>query len=129
MIITNATLVTLWESQPLIDGALVAVEGKTIIDFGKMGKLIDRYEDTETLDVGGRVLMPGLVNAHSHLWRSLAPALPLERVRTFRELQERFWWRHARALREVWTSFGEASAKSVRGDVYPTVHRMPMEQQ
>lgn len=117
MIITNATLVTLWESQPLIDGALVAVEGKTIIDFGKMGKLIDRYEDTETLDVGGRVLMPGLVNAHSHLWRTLAPALPLERVRTFRELQERFWWRHARALREedIYISSLVGLLDSVRG--------------
>jgi putative selenium metabolism protein SsnA len=117
MIITNATLVTLWEPQPLIDGALVAIEGKTIIDFGKMGKLIDRYEDTETLDVGGRVLMPGLVNGHAHLWRSLAPAMPLEGVRTFRELQEKYWWRYARALREedIYSSSLVGLLDSVRG--------------
>jgi putative selenium metabolism protein SsnA len=98
MIITNANLVTFWENDPLIDGALVAIEGKTIVDFGKMGKLIDRYEDTETLDVDGCVLMPGLINVHCHLWRSLAPGLPVESAKTFREMQEKFWWRFARAL-------------------------------
>lgn len=98
MIITNANLVTLWESDPLIDGGLVAIEGKTIVDFGRMGKLIDRYEDTDTLDAKGCVLMPGLVNSHSHLWRTLAPGIPVESAKTFRELQEKFWWRFARAL-------------------------------
>ncbi len=65
MILSNATLITFWDQQPLIKGALVAIEGKTIVDFGKTGKLVDRYEDTETLDVGGRVVLPGLVNGHT----------------------------------------------------------------
>ncbi len=100
MIITNATLVTLQETVPLIEGALVAIEGKTIVDFGKMGKLIDLYEDSDTLDVMGSVLMPGLVDGHAHLWRRLAPGLPVESIKTFRELQEKFWWRFARSLDE-----------------------------
>lgn len=116
MIITNANLITLWESTPLIDGALIAIEGKTIVDFGRMGKLIDRYEDTDTLDVQGCVLMPGLVNSHSHLWRTLAPGLPLESAKTFRELQEKFWWRFARALdvEDVYVSAVTGLLDSVR---------------
>jgi putative selenium metabolism protein SsnA len=129
MIITNATLVTLWEPQPLVEGALVAIEGKTIVDFGKMGKLIDRYEDTEMLDVGGRVLMPGLVNGHGLLWRSLAPGMPLEGVGTFRELQEKFWWRHARALRaeDIYMSSLVGLLDSVRGGFTSVIdqHRSP----
>ena len=52
MIVLNALLLTFWDKQPLIDGALIAIEGKTIIDFGKMGKLVDQYEDTEILIEG-----------------------------------------------------------------------------
>ena len=102
MIITNATLITLWEQQPFIEGALVAIDGKTIVDFGKMGKLIFQYEDAETLDAGGRVVMPGLINGHAHLCRSLAPGMPEEgeTPRTFRNLQEKLWWRLERALGE-----------------------------
>lgn len=101
MIITNATLITLWDRQPLIEGALVAIEGKTIVDFGRVGKLIDRYEDTEILDVKGRMLMPGLIDGHTHLWRSLAPGLPVSGSCTFSELQEKFWWKYASALTEA----------------------------
>lgn len=67
MILNNATLVTFWASKPFLEGALIALEGRTIVDFGTAGKLIDRYDDPQTLDVGGRIVMPGLVNAHTHL--------------------------------------------------------------
>ena len=71
MILYNANLVTMWPSQPIVDGALLAIEGKSIVDFGKMGKLIDRYDDGETLDVGGRVVVPGMIDAHARLTRRL----------------------------------------------------------
>ncbi len=99
MIVSNARLITFWDQQPLIEGAMVAIEGKTIIDFGKMGKLIDRYEDIETLDVGGRVVLPGLVNGHTHLCRTLTPEFPAETAGSFRNLQS-FWWQFERALDE-----------------------------
>ncbi len=66
--------------------------------FGKVGKLIDRYDDTQMLDVRGRVLIPGLIDGHGHLWRSLAPGVPVAGASGYRELQEKFWWRFARAL-------------------------------
>ncbi len=71
MILYNANLVTLWPAEPHVPGALIAIEGKSIVDFGKMGKLIDRYDDAETLDVGGRVVMPGMIDAHARLSRRL----------------------------------------------------------
>jgi putative selenium metabolism protein SsnA len=100
VIFRNATLITFWESEPLVEGALVAVEGKTIVDFGKLGKLIDKYEDPETYDLGGRVVMPGLINAHAHLYSSLARGMPLkgEPPRNFPEILEKVWWRLDRAL-------------------------------
>ena len=78
MIINNADLVTHWPSQPSVSGALVAIEGKSIIDFGLVGKLVDRYDDdTEILDVSGRLVVPGMIDAGSRLYRSLAHGLPV----------------------------------------------------
>ncbi len=76
MIVNNANLITHWPSQPSVAGALVAVEGKSIVDFGLVGKLVDRYDgDTEIVDVGGRLVLPGMIDAGSRLYRSLSPGL------------------------------------------------------
>jgi cytosine/adenosine deaminase-related metal-dependent hydrolase len=76
MIVNNADLITHWPSQPAVSGALVAIEGKSIVDFGLVGKLVDRYDDdTEILDVSGRLVVPGMIDAGSRLYRSLTPGL------------------------------------------------------
>jgi putative selenium metabolism protein SsnA len=102
VILNNADLVTFWDSEPFLKGALVAIEGKIIVDFDSVGKLADRYDDSETLDVGGRIVMPGLINAHTHLRRSLTRGMPIkgEQPRTFQEMQEALCWRPDRALSE-----------------------------
>ncbi len=102
MILNNANLVTFWDSEPFVKGALVAIEGKTIVDFGSVGKLADRYDDADTLDVGGRIVMPGLINAHTHLRSALTRGMPIKgaQPRTFQEMQEALWWRPDRALSE-----------------------------
>jgi len=56
----------------------------------------------EALDLRGGLVLPGLVNAHTHLYSALArgmgaPALP---PRNFVEILERVWWRLDRALDE-----------------------------
>jgi cytosine/adenosine deaminase-related metal-dependent hydrolase len=76
VIINNACLVSLWPNEPVVEGALIAIEGKTIVDFGKVGKLVDRYDHPEVVDVGGRLVLPGLVDAHARLDRSLAVGAP-----------------------------------------------------
>ena len=102
MILNNANFVTFWDSEPFVKGALIAMEGKTIVDFGSVGKLADRYDDADTLDVGGRIVMPGLINAHTHLRRTLTRGMPIKgaQPRTFQEMQEALWWRPDRALSE-----------------------------
>ncbi len=102
MILNNANVVTFWDSEPFLKGALVAIEGKVIVDFGSVGKLADRYDDADTLDVGGRIVMPGLINAHTHLGRTLTRGMPIkgETPRTFQEMQEALCWKPDRALSE-----------------------------
>ncbi len=53
-------------SDPISDGA-VAIEAGKIIAVGPKREIVSRYHDAEIEDHGDAVLMPGLVNAHSHL--------------------------------------------------------------
>jgi len=50
----------------------------------------------------GALVLPGLVNAHTHLYSALARGMPapLSPPRSFVEVLERVWWRLDRALDE-----------------------------
>ncbi len=50
----------------IADGA-VAVQDGIIIDAGKSAALAARYRARQTLDARGRVVMPGFVDAHTHV--------------------------------------------------------------
>jgi putative selenium metabolism protein SsnA len=56
--------------------------------------------DEEVVDLGGALLMPGLVNAHTHLYSTLARGMPAPRVlpMNFTEILENVWWPLDRAL-------------------------------
>jgi 5-methylthioadenosine/S-adenosylhomocysteine deaminase len=60
----------------------VAVQGEVILAVGAEADLQARFTAKETIDCGGKVLMPGLVNAHTHvpmtLLRGLADDLRLD---------------------------------------------------
>ena len=64
-----------------VPGAL-AVKGDSIIAVGPEDEIKKEYTATETIDCKGKVLMPGLVNAHTHvpmtLLRGIADDLRLD---------------------------------------------------
>ena len=66
MLITGGTVVTLDEQDTkFIPGAL-AVDGDTIIAVGKNEEILSAFQGRETIDVPGSIIMPGLVNSHTH---------------------------------------------------------------
>jgi putative selenium metabolism protein SsnA len=81
---------------PRVDlGNLRVVEGK-IVAVG--ANVIARPSD-EVVDCRGAVLMPGLVNGHTHLYSALAVGMPQppRRPRNFHEILQLVWWRLDRA--------------------------------
>jgi cytosine/adenosine deaminase-related metal-dependent hydrolase len=61
---------------PIRDGALV-VEGGRILDVGEAAVLGERHPNARRVDLGDSALLPGAVNAHTHLELSgLAGAIP-----------------------------------------------------
>ena len=63
--IIRAPIVVTMDGAPIVDGA-VAVRDDKIADVGKWREVRARNAG-EVLDLDGRVLMPGLINAHCHL--------------------------------------------------------------
>jgi imidazolonepropionase-like amidohydrolase len=64
-IIRNARLLDT-EAGELRPGASLRVEGERIVEVGEDGRELRGGADVDVIDAGGRVLMPGLIDAHVH---------------------------------------------------------------
>lgn len=58
-------------SRGIIRDGAVAIEGDRIIDVGRSDEVRRKYPRYDLIDARGRVVMPGLINAHQHMAMSL----------------------------------------------------------
>ncbi len=66
IVIRRGTIVTLDDACPVIPSGALAVRGDTITAMGTDADIAGRFRGREVIDATGRVVMPGLVNAHTH---------------------------------------------------------------
>ena len=78
----NAIVLTMDEKLTQYDPGAAAVKGDSIVAVGLEAELKKEYKAKEVVDCGGKILMPGLINAHTHvpmtLIRGLADDLRLD---------------------------------------------------
>ncbi len=64
----------------------------TIIETGEMKDMT--YNDLETIDASGAIVMPGLVNGHAHIYSTFSRGLGIPyNPANFLEILEQMWWR------------------------------------
>jgi putative selenium metabolism protein SsnA len=100
MLITHGTLVPMDASREIVpDGALYIEDGR-IVELGPSAELEARYPTTEHLDAESRLVMPGIICAHTHFYGAFARgmALPGDPPENFPEILEKLWWRLDKAL-------------------------------
>jgi len=82
ILLTNALVLTMDEAYHLYEPGAVAITGDTIVAAGPESEIRQAYSAQQTIDCGGKVVLPGLVNAHTHvpmtLLRGLADDLRLD---------------------------------------------------
>jgi putative selenium metabolism protein SsnA len=97
MLLKDATVATL--DPPRVERASLRIEGERIAERGLS---LAPSAAEEVLELDGALVLPGLVNAHTHLYSALARGMPgpAEPPKSFVEILERVWWRLDRALDE-----------------------------
>lgn len=113
-------------SAPPIDDGAVAVEGPLIVGVGVVGELVSRFPDALVENFGQSVILPGLVNTHTHLeltalrgyleneesdffaWLRKLTLARLERM-TADDLRVSAMWGACEAVRAGITCVGDAS--------------------
>jgi 5-methylthioadenosine/S-adenosylhomocysteine deaminase len=81
IMIRNGKVHTMASNNALIEKGVVAVSGDRIVEIGPEDALGNQYQARRIIDARGGIIMPGLINVHTHAamtcFRGLADDLPL----------------------------------------------------
>ncbi|MCY6369461.1 amidohydrolase [Clostridium ganghwense] len=79
ILIKNVNVITMNKNKDIIEDGVVVVRENLIVDVGDKS-LISNYSDCQIIDGEGGILIPGMVNAHTHasmvVFRSLGDDVP-----------------------------------------------------
>ncbi len=74
-ILHNAIVLTMDSSMSIYEPGAVGITNDKIVAVGPEEKLLKNYQANEIIDCQGKVLMPGLINAHTHVPMTLLRGL------------------------------------------------------
>lgn len=81
LIVRGGTVVTMNQAREIIENGAVAVNNGEIVAVGKTADISKRFAAKQTINANGKVVIPGLINAHTHipmtLFRGLGSDLDL----------------------------------------------------
>jgi 5-methylthioadenosine/S-adenosylhomocysteine deaminase len=81
LVLANGIVVTMDGSRRVLNPGSVAIAGTTIVGVGTAAAIAAQFQPRDTIDVRDRVVLPGLINTHTHapmvLYRGLADDLAL----------------------------------------------------
>ena len=66
LLLRNGYIITMDSERVILANASVAISGPEIVDIGDSNELDGKYTAKEAIDYTGKVIMPGLVNLHTH---------------------------------------------------------------
>src|SRR5260370_12500687 len=66
LVVRNGTVVTIDPARRVIAGGAVAVDAGRIVGVGPAGEVDLAFRGRDVLDASGRIVIPGLLNAHGH---------------------------------------------------------------
>jgi len=81
LIVTGGVVVTMDAGGRVLAPGAVAIDGRDIVAIDTPAAIAQQFTSGQTIDAAGRVVMPGLINTHTHapmvLYRGLADDLAL----------------------------------------------------
>ena len=100
LLVENGRVVTRSNANPYIEDGAVAIDGTKIVAVGGREELRRAYPEATSLDAHGGLIMPGLINCHTHIYSGLARGLAIKGCNPTNFLQnlEQQWWNIDRHL-------------------------------
>lgn len=101
LIIGNGRLITRDNKQPYFENGAVVVEDNVIVEAGQFNAIKAKYPEAEFVDAKGKLIMPGMINTHHHIYSAFARGMALKNAKpmtNFDEILEGLWWRVDKVL-------------------------------
>lgn len=95
LLIGNGRVITQDKNMPYVEKGCIVTEDNLIKEIGKTEDLKKKYPKGEFLDVKGKIIMPGMVNTHHHIYSAFARGMNLtgKAPQNFIDILEGLWWK------------------------------------
>src|SRR5665647_3877684 len=108
LLIGNGMVLTQGKSNQVIPKGGVLIQDSKIQEISLTQDLQTRFPDAEFIDAHGKLIMPGMINTHMHLYSTFARGMDAKSKapQNFRDILEGLWWKLDKllALNDVYYS-------------------------
>lgn len=66
LMVKNGTVITMNARRDIIEDGTIVLDGDKILEVGRASKIEGKYKPEKIINAKGKVVMPGLINAHTH---------------------------------------------------------------
>lgn len=92
IIIQHGLIITMDKNRTILKDGAIAIDGDRIVGVDNTEKIKQIFKAEEKIDAKGKIVLPGLICGHSHMYVALTRGMPASWPATFIEVLERVWW-------------------------------------
>lgn len=93
MIITAKAIICNDDENRFYEDGAVYIKGNCIEDVGPRREILEKYPGEEVVDKGDKLLMPGMICAHSHIYSAYARGMAVSKpTDNFFNVLKNLWW-------------------------------------
>lgn len=107
LLVGNGRLITRDQNAPYFENGAVLVADGIVKEVGDFQDMKKKYADAQFIDAKGNVIMPGLINAHTHIYSAFARGMAGNGKvsKNFLDILNNLWWRMDKQLTQEDTKY------------------------
>lgn len=100
ILVGNGKVITRDTDHPYFENGAVVIEDNRIKEVGIYDELKKKYPEAEFINAEGKIIMPGIINAHEHIYSAFARGayIPGNNPKDFLSVLDGTWWHIDRRL-------------------------------
>ena len=100
ILVGNGIVITQNSENPIIYNGAIVIDNNMIKEVGDYDYLKNKYENYDFIDAKGKVIMPGLINTHHHIYSAFARGMNNRELPPvdFNDILDKLWWKMDKKL-------------------------------